>query len=124
MIIANGILLGLVALICFLGGLNLVIKGAMNFLPAETSPQRVLDNLFRFLGGIYFGCGFLVGYSAFHVKDSGNIIYFLGLIVMFSGLGRLYSRFKVGKAGGYFDFVMTLEIILGLSIILLKWLSR
>jgi hypothetical protein len=123
MIIANSILLGMVALICFLGGTNLMLKGAMSFLPRETPPQLVLDDLVRFLSGIYLGSGFLFAYAALHTENLGNIIYCLGISVIFSGLGRLYSRIKVGSAGRHFDFVMTLEIILGLAIIILKWLS-
>lgn len=98
-----------------------MVKGAMSFLPKETPPQLVLDNLIRFLSGIYLGSGFLFGYAAFHVESLGNAVYLLGLIVIFSGLGRLYSRFRVGTAGKYFDLIMSFEIILGLVIILLKW---
>ncbi|MBS1622244.1 MAG: DUF4345 domain-containing protein [Bacteroidetes bacterium] len=116
------ILLGLVALICFLGGLNIIFKGAMHFLPKEQPAQPILDNLVRFLGGIYFGCGFLLAYSAFHAEELGNITYFLGIVVLFSGLGRLFSRYKLGSAGRYFDFIMIVEMLLGLSIILLAWL--
>lgn len=120
--IAISILLGIVALICFLGGINILIKGAMRFLPKETPPQLVLDNLVRFLGGIYFASGFMLAYAALNVSTIGHVIYFFGIIVLFSGLGRLYSRFKVGSAGNYFDFVMVVEILLGLAIILLEWL--
>ncbi len=124
MIIANSILLGLVALICFLGGINLLLKGSMHFLPKETPAQPVLDNPFRFLSGIYFSGGFVMAYAALHVKDAGNVIYFLGLMVVFSGIGRLYSRLKVGSAGKYFDSMMIVEILLGLAIIILKWLGK
>jgi len=119
----NSILLGLVALICFLGGMNIMLKGAMNFLPKDTPPQPVLDNLVRFLSGIYFGSGFLLAYAAFHVQDLGDVVYCLGLIVLFSGLGRLFSRIKIGSAGRYFDIIMAVEIVLGLAIMTLKWLS-
>jgi hypothetical protein len=122
MIVTLGILLGLVALICFLGGMNIMLKGAMSFLPKETPPQLVLDDLVRFLAGIYFGSGFLLAYAAFNVASLGNVIYFMGIIVMFSGLGRLYSRYKLGSAGRYFDFIMIFEILLGLIIIALEWL--
>ena len=121
--IALGILLGLVALICFLGGINVILKGAMNFLPKGTPTQRVLDDLVRFLGGIYFSSGFLFAYAAFNISDIGYITYFLGIIVACSGLGRLYSRSKVGSAGNYFDFIMVVEILLGLAIILLEYLK-
>jgi len=121
--IALRILLGIVAVICFLGGINLLLKGAMEFLPKDTPPQLVLDNLIRFLAGIYFASGFLFTYAAIHTSALGTMIYIFGITVIFSGLGRAYSRFKVGSAGKYFDFVMALEVILGLSIIALKYLE-
>jgi len=121
--LAYSVLLGIVSLICFLGGLNILIKGAMYFLPKELPPQPVLDNLVRFLSGIYFGAGFLFAYSAFHASGLGNVVYFLGLMVFFSGIGRLYSRINTGTAGRYFDIIMAVEIILGLAIVLLKYFS-
>src|SRR5690242_16849929 len=104
--IALQILLSLVTLICLLGGMNLLIKGAHSFLPDATPPQPVVDNLFRFLSGIYFGLGFLMSWVVFHFHAINDLIYFIGLVVIFSGLGRLYSRIKLGSAGKYFDSMM------------------
>ena len=119
--IALQILLGLVSLICLLGGMNLLIKGAGSFLPQTISPQPVVDNLFRFLSGIYFGLGFLMAWVVFNFHKANDLIYFVGIVVVFSGLGRLYSRKKVGSAGKYFDNIMIFEIILGMIIILLQY---
>jgi Domain of unknown function (DUF4345) len=118
------ILLGLVTLICFAGGLNLLIKGAGSFLPITFEPQPILDNLFRFLSGIYFGMGFLMSWIVFHLQEENSLVYFVGLVVVFSGLGRLYSRIRVGPAGKYFDTMMVVEIVLGLCIILLQFLRN
>lgn len=115
------ILLGIVSLICFLGGINLLIKGANSFLPETILPQRILDNLVRFLSGIYFSLGFLLAWVIFHFDHETDIVYFIGLTVIFSGLGRVYSRIKVGSAGKYFDSIMVFEIVLGISIILLQY---
>ena len=115
------ILLGLVSLICLSGGINLLIKGASSFLPGTIPTQRVLDNLFRFLSGIYFGLGFLMAWVVFNLHEINDLIYFIGVVVIFSGLGRLYSRIKVGSAGKYFDYIMVVEIILGISIVLLQY---
>ncbi len=123
MTIILSILLGLVSLICFLGGINIMRKGAMGFLPKEMPPQFILDNLIRFLAGIYLGSGFLFAYAVFHVETVGNIVYFLGLVVVFSGLGRLYSRYETGSAGKYFDYIMVIEILLGLSIMVMEWIK-
>src|SRR6516164_6136570 len=116
--LALRILLGVVSLICLLGGMNLLIKGAGSFLPETICPQRILDNLLRFLSGIYFGLGFLMAWVVFHFHELNDLIYFIGIVVIFSGLGRLYSRIKVGPAGKYFDFIMLFEIVLGISIML------
>ncbi len=120
---ALSIFLGLISLICFSGGMNVMLKGAMKFLPKETPTQLVLDNLVRFLGGIYFGSGFLFAYAAFSTLSLGLTIYILGIIVIFSGLGRLFSRVNVGSAGKYFDFIMILEIVLGMLIIVIKYIK-
>ncbi len=115
------ILLGIVSLICILGGANLLIKGTSSFLPDTIAPQPILDNLFRFLSGIYFGLGFLMSWVVFEFQERSNLIYFIGIVVIFSGLGRLYSRIKLGSAGKYFDFMMVFEVILGITIALLQF---
>jgi len=120
MILALRILLGLVSLICLLGGMNLLIKGTSSFLPKTIQPQPVLDNLFRFLSGIYFGLGFLMIWVVVNFRTLNGLIYFVGLVVIFSGLGRLYSRMKLGSAGRYFDRIMLFEIGLGVAIVLLE----
>ena len=119
--LALQILLGITALTCFLGGLNLLIKGAYHYLPKEFLPQRILDNLLRFLSGIYFSMAFLLTWAIFHIHELHALVYFLGLPILFSGLGRFYSRIKVGSAGNYFDIVMVVEILLGISVLLLQY---
>jgi hypothetical protein len=117
--LALGIILGMISLICILGGMNLMIKGAGAFL-TEPAP-RVLDNLFRFLSGIYFGLGFLMAWVTFHVREMNDLIYCIAIVVIFSGLGRWYSRLKVGMAGPYFDYIMVFEVMLGLALIVLQY---
>ncbi|MFZ1800445.1 MAG: DUF4345 domain-containing protein [Chitinophagaceae bacterium] len=115
------IILGILTFICIAGGLNLLIKGTTSFLPGNTPPQPVLDNLFRFMSGIYFGLGFMMAWVAFHIDSAGNLLYFIGFVVMCSGLGRLYSRIKMGSSNNYLFFIMLFEIALGLIIILLQF---
>ena len=116
------ILLGMVSLICLAGGTNLMLKGASSFLPKDTPSQPVLNNLFRFLSGIYFSLGFLVAWATYNLHQINQLVYLIGLVVVCSGLGRLYSRMKVGSAGTYFDFIMIVEIVLGMSMIVLEYL--
>ncbi len=62
-----------------------------------------------------------MAWVVFNFHKINDLIYFIGLVVVFSGLGRLYSRIKVGTAGKYFDYIMVSEIILGVSIMLLQY---
>ncbi len=115
------IILGIIAMICFLGGTNLLVKGAGYFLPKEVPPQLMLDNVLRFLSGIYLGMGFLCAWAAFKVPEVNELIYLLGIVVICSGLGRLYSRLKMNKSTTYLNFVMALELALGAALILLQY---
>jgi len=115
------IILGILSVICFLGGANILIKGAGYFLPKEIPPQVTLDNVIRFLSGVYFGMGFLVAWAVFNVQEINDLIYFLGIVVCCSGLGRLYSRIKLGPGGNYLYFIMWFEIALGIALVLLQY---
>ena len=117
------ILMGLVALICFVGSLNLLIQGTQGYLPETLPPQLELDNIWRFVSGIYFALGFLIAWSTINIDKTGNLTYFVGLLVIFAGLGRLWSTIDVGSAGTYFDSMMYLEFVLGTGIIILKYFS-
>lgn len=120
MVIALQIVLGLVALICLLGGLNLLNKGAMAFLPKDHPPAQELDNLFRFTSGVYFSMSFLLAYVVFTIDQHHTLLYFLGTIVFFAGVGRAWSMLRVGSAGSYHRAMMFVEMGLGLLIIALQ----
>ncbi|MFT3822834.1 MAG: DUF4345 domain-containing protein [Chitinophagaceae bacterium] len=115
------IILGILSLICLAGGTNFLVKGAGAYLPKTTPPQPVLDNIFRFLSGIYFGITFLLIWSIFHITEINTLIYLVGLIVICAGLGRLYSVIKVGSAGKNLYYIMILEIVVGLTMIILQY---
>lgn len=115
------IVLGIVMLLCFFGGSNLLKKGVKGFLDENSDPPQRLDNIFRFLSGIYFGLGFLMCWIIVHLPELRDIIYFIGIVVICSAAGRLYSTMKVGSAGRNSDITMMLEFIGGIAIIILQW---
>jgi hypothetical protein len=119
--LALQILLSMISLICFIVGTNLLIKGVSSFLPATTPPQPVLDNPFRFLSAMFLSFGFLLIWLVIHIHEIQDLIYFVGVVALFAGLGRLYSRIKVGSAGTYLHYVMLIEIFLGVAIMLLQY---
>ena len=64
---------------------------------------------------------FILDLVVYDIHQTSHLIYFIGIVVTLSGLGRLYSKIKVGSAGKYFDNIMSFEIILGISIVLLQY---
>lgn len=116
------IILGLIAIICLLGGYNLLNKGAMAFLPQEHAPAQMLDNLLRFTSGIYFSMGFLLAWVIATIGQHHTLLYFLGFIVAMAGLGRAWSIAKVGCPSAYIRSMMWLEIAMGAAILVLQYL--
>lgn len=85
----------------------------------ETTPR--LDNIHRFLGGIYFGCGIIVLWAAITVRQQGTLIYLIALTVLIAGLGRLSSMLIVGVPQppaafyGYLVPELVLPVVLALA---------
>ena len=60
----------------------------------ETTPR--LDNVHRFLAGIYFGCGLICLWAGITVRQQRTLVLLLGLSVFLAGMGRLLSMRIVG----------------------------
>jgi len=83
------ICLFLLAAIALFGGVLQMYLGQ-----PETTPR--LDNLHRFLGGIYFGTGLIALWTAISVRYQTTLIYLIALGVLCGGIGRLVSINAVG----------------------------
>ena len=70
--------------------------GALQFLlgQPETSPR--LDNVHRFMAGVYFSTGVISLWAAITIRQQGALVYLLALGVLLAGIGRLVSISKVG----------------------------
>ena len=70
--------------------------GALQFLlgQPETSPR--LDNVHRFMAGIYFSTGLICLWTAITIRQQNTLVYLLALGVFVAGCGRLVSMTKVG----------------------------
>ena len=79
----------LVAAIAMLGGSLQMILGQ-----PDTSPR--LDNVHRFMAGVYLSTGLISLWAAITVRQQGFLVYLLALGVLLAGLGRLLSISKVG----------------------------
>lgn len=60
----------------------------------DTSPR--LDNVHRFMAGIYLGTGLICLWAGITVRQQGTLVYLLALGVLIAGIGRLISIAKVG----------------------------
>jgi len=60
----------------------------------DTSPR--LDNVHRFMAGIYLSTGVISLWAALTVRQQGVLIYLLALGVFVGGCGRLLSMSMVG----------------------------
>src|SRR6478735_12725024 len=81
--------LGLVAAICLVGGTLQMVLGQ-----PDTSPR--LDNVHRFMAGVYLSTGFIALWAAVTVRQQGTLVYLLALGVLMAGTGRLVSIAHVG----------------------------
>ncbi|MCY1169104.1 MAG: DUF4345 family protein [Pseudomonadota bacterium] len=79
----------LVAAIALFGGALQMYLGQ-----PDTSPR--LDNVHRFMAGVYFSTGVISLWAAITIRQQGTLIYLLAMGVFLAGIGRLVSISKVG----------------------------
>jgi hypothetical protein len=79
----------LVAAIAIFGGSLQMYLGQ-----PDTSPR--LDNVHRFMAGVYLSTGIICLWAGWTVRAQGVLVYFLALGVLLAGCGRLLSISKVG----------------------------
>ena len=79
----------LVAAIAVFGGALQMYLGQPN-----TSPR--LDNVHRFMAGVYLGTGVISFWAASTVRQQRTLVYLIALGVLFAGIGRLVSISRVG----------------------------
>lgn len=79
----------LVAAIAIAGGTLQMVLGQ-----PDTSPR--LDNVHRFMAGVYLGTGLICLWAALTIRSQGFLVYLLAFGVLLAGIGRLVSIRKVG----------------------------
>ena len=60
----------------------------------ETSPR--LDNVHRFMAGVYLSTGLISLWAAITIRQQGTLVYLLAAGVLLAGIGRLVSIRLVG----------------------------
>lgn len=83
------ICLFLVAAIAMFGGTVQMVLGQ-----PDTTPR--LDNVHRFMAGVYFATGVISFWTARTIRQQGTLVYLLAFGVLMAGIGRLVSISQVG----------------------------
>ena len=60
----------------------------------ETAPR--LDNVHRFMAGVYFGSGLIALWAALTIRQQKTLVFLIALSVFLAGTGRLVSIGLVG----------------------------
>ena len=95
----------LLAAIALLGGTLQMVLGQ-----PETTPA--LDNIHRFLAGIYFSMGPIAIWVAVTVKRHSTLIFLLAFTALMGGVGRLVSMSIVGLPDSRFLVYLVPELSL------------
>lgn len=79
----------LVAAIAVFGGTLQMFLGQ-----PDTTPR--LDNVHRFMAGVYLSMGFIAAWTAVTIRQQGTLVYLIALGVAMAAVGRLVSIGLVG----------------------------
>lgn len=104
----------LVAAISIFGGTLQMFLGQ-----PDTTPR--LDNVHRFMAGVYLSMGFIAAWTAVTIRQQGTLVYLIALGVAMAAVGRLVSMSQVGLPEpaatwiGYLVPELVVPIILALA---------
>lgn len=73
-----------------------IFGGSLQFYLGQPDTSPHLDNVHRFMAGVYLSTGLICLWAGLTVRQQGFLVYLLALGVLFAGLGRLVSISKVG----------------------------
>jgi hypothetical protein len=86
-----------VAQVClFLAGAIAVFGGTLQMYLGQPETAPRLDNVHRFMGGIYLMSGVTGLWAAATIRQHSTLVFLLALTVLVGGIGRLMSISKVG----------------------------
>lgn len=73
-----------------------IFGGSLQLCLGQPSTSPRLDNVHRFMAGVYLSTGLICLWAALTVRQQGFLVYLLALGVLLAGIGRLVSISKVG----------------------------
>ncbi|MGH9437266.1 MAG: DUF4345 family protein [Terriglobia bacterium] len=109
----------IVAAIALFGGTLQMVLGQ-----PQTSPR--LDNVHRFMAGVYFSTGLIALWAALTVRQQSFLVYLIALGAFLGAVGRLLSISKVGlpkPAAVWLGYLIT-ELVLPFVMAAAHYASR
>ena len=73
-----------------------IVGGSLQFYLGQPDTSPRLDNVHRFMAGVYLSTGLICVWAGVTVRQQGFLVYLLALGVLLAGVGRLVSIAKVG----------------------------
>ena len=70
--------------------------GALQMYLGEPETMPRLDNVHRFMAGVYFGSGLIGLWAALTIRQQRTLVFLIALSVFLAGTGRLVSISLVG----------------------------
>jgi Domain of unknown function (DUF4345) len=70
--------------------------GSLQMYLGEPEVSARLDNVHRFMAGVYLSTGFISFWAATTIRRQETLVYLLALGVLLAGIGRLVSISQVG----------------------------
>lgn len=98
-----------------------VAGGALQMVLGQPETTARLDNVHRFMAGIYLSTGVIAFWAARTIRTQGTLVYLLALGVLMAGCGRLLSISLVGLPQpaavwlGYLIPELLLPVVIALS---------
>jgi Domain of unknown function (DUF4345) len=87
----------LVVRVClFLAATIAVIGGCLQMYLGQPQTEPRLDNVHRFMAGVYLSSGFIAVWAGITIREQGALVYLLALGILLGGTGRLISMTRVG----------------------------
>ena len=73
-----------------------MLGGTVQMVLGQPDTTMRLDNVHRFLAGIYFGTGVICFWTAMTIRQHSTLVYLIAFGVFMGGIGRLVSISQVG----------------------------
>ena len=80
----------------FLAGTIGLLGGALQMILGQPDTSPRLDNVHRFMAGVYFSTGLINLWAGATIRRHGTLVFLLAFGVLMAGVGRLVSIAQVG----------------------------